>query len=728
MASETMSKKVSQRQKSRKRQPLEVLQGGSPKKVAIEQVSEFTLHPRHFSFPNTPSSLLQLPPSPVPPRRVPTPLKLPTQPSFHPKLTTAVKLSPLFPAASRRSVSMASRRLAFRPEAHIQTAPTLNRRVLDYELASDQDLASSQPISLIDLCTRPSYSRNKAKNLRVYHPDNAVDRTEIGLSTTIQGVDTLQPLSLRPGPSFPVQDGYEVSDDASHITPPSRFVSHGYSWQRDESGPDSIQDQAWQATLNDHHTQMNPLSYASRHETPQTRESSYISESPFLRKSDLLYSNRNTHAGDLVSATETAPVDTPHSNLYAQMLHQRECVPAASLQLYRDSFDRPHDKSPYETFRLKHRNNRTDLPEITSGLQYGAPTDNDYGHPEGYTTIRSEPTFTTTYPELLRGENRSYHDPQDVLARNSRLTSESGLSQQKQRVLKEEIFAILDNMHLGPEVDSKPALTPHSSETTEPEIDFDASDDAELMETRLNIATLLENELDQDDLEIGGDKPESQCSILNEELPVCQPEADLSDAAYEAPNASYFEDGKQTEQSDRKLEGDAKAIAARTTKPPPGFGGPDFKPPPGLSGPDFHSAPETSDFTKQTNSLQTRLREADAWFHTDGRGEKSLRRLAENIADNHVERNERLGGQPYLGRDRDCAKQTILAVGTAIINLHSYKSKEYQKHNDYFANFKDLSSHYYQSPRGGQRSYFDQPPVDPWRQHIEETALWCDID
>ncbi|KAL4872411.1 hypothetical protein BDV12DRAFT_143084 [Aspergillus spectabilis] len=708
MSSETMPKKIAQRQRTRKRQPLEVLQGGSPKKVAIEQ------HPP-ASFP---------PASPAPPCRVSTPLKIPTQLSLHPKLTSTVTFSPRLLAESRRSLSMASQRYTFRPETHVQTAPTLSRRVLDYELASEQDLASSQPVSLIQLCTKANYSRNnRARNPRVLHQNVADDMTDIAV--TVHSVDNQPQFSRRPVPSYSVTEGYGMTDDNGHLTSPPRFISRDYSWPREESRTQSAQEQTCQPALSDYHTQTNPLNYAN-HYPSQSRESSYISESPFLRKSDPSGPDRGTWPGDMTPVIQRAPVDATQSTAYAQKAHQKEYMSAAPLQLYRDSFDRPHDRSPYESYRLKHRNNRTDLPEITSGLQYGVPSIMDYGHSGGYTTIRSEPTFTSTYREPPRGENQTSHGSQEASTRTSTLISGTDLTQ---RVLKEEIYAILDNMHLNPVAESKTTSIPHGSDTTESE--SNASDVEELLEFRLNAAPLLSNKAIRDEIDAERREPASQCSDLGKELP----EAQLPKAQPEAkgmfsePSRSYFEGERHSEHDNGRCLADAETLAAKIIKPPPGLGGPDFKPPPGLSGPDFHGAPKTFASPANASSIQARLMNTDAWFHTDGRGEEALRRLIANIADNHVESNERLGRQLYSERDRTTVKQTILVIGAALANLHSYNPKERQGHKNYFADFKDVASHCYASPHGGQRSYFeDYPTVDPWKQDMEETAMMCDID
>ncbi|KAL5343462.1 hypothetical protein BJX70DRAFT_169801 [Aspergillus crustosus] len=723
MSSETMPKKLTQRQRTRKRQPLEVRQGGSPKKVAVEQVSEFLFPPQTALTPvQLPPASLP-PPSPVSTRRLPTPLKLPAQVSLHPKLAASLTRTPLLPVGSRRSLSTPSQRFTFRPKLHARTAPTLSHRAFDHELASEQDLPSSQPISLIQLCTRANYARNRTRNARVLHPTSADDMTDMEMSATAHDVDLQSKYPRRLVPSYTVA-GFEVGDDNEILTSPPRFTPQEYPWQRDVSHTQSAQEQIYQPPLSDYHAQTNPLNKASLYEPSHARERSYVSESPFLKTSNSSYLDGKTCLGQDTPVIHTNLMTTSEPTAYAQSIHPKEYMPAASLQLYRDSFDRPHDRSPYESIRLKHRNNRTDLPEITSGLQYGGPSDVGYGHSERYTTIRSEPTFATPHRAPLREEIQPSQKSHDACTRRPRLTSGTGLSQ---RDLKEDIFAILDNMHVGPLAEPRTMSIPHSSDTTDPE--SDSSDDDELLETGLNAASMLLNEVIRDDTDAERGEPAPQSFDLGQELTINHTQANPAGDALSEPGRSFFEGKKQPEHDHGRCVGDAETLAAKSIGPPPGVGGPGFKPPPGLSGPDFHSALGTSTSLWKADLVQKRLEEAATWFHTDSSREEPLRRLIANIAENHVEGNERLGKQLLSGHERTTVKQTILVIGAALANLNSYNPKERHGPKDYFADYKEVASHYCGSPHEVQRSYFDDvPAIDPWRQHIEETASWCDVD
>ncbi|KAL4785890.1 hypothetical protein BJX76DRAFT_150158 [Aspergillus varians] len=589
---------------------------------------------------------------------------------------------------------MATQRFTFRPESYPQTATALAHTASDYELASVRELASSQPVSLIQLCTKAGHSRNRAaRRARVSHSDSADGMTETLGVSSLHGVEKEGTFSRPPLPNYANTAEYGLSDEPRHPNPPSRIVSQEYA--------ENAQEQTWHPSLNDYHTQKNPLNYASHCNDSQSRESSYMSESPFLRKSDLWNlsrSERATEPADMTPVTNQSPMDMPQSNLYTQKAHQKEYMSASSLQLYRDSFDRPHDKSPYESFRLKHRNNRTDLPEITSGLQYGFPSNLDHGNSIGNTNIQSEPSLATHICERLsnseavahsRGAQKS-HLSQDASTLGSSLSNGTNISQ---RTLKEEIYAILDNMNIGSKTDPKSTRNSKAMEYGSTGVQDEAQPAQPL---RAGTSPLYGEISGNAEIVRGGSKSHGLDS--GERPARRQQEVNATDNLYMVETGqSNIELSMQAERGLRRTSGTSDMPPARIIRPPPGLSEPDIP----------------SRFKK----AEARLRDADNWFHQDARGEGQLRRYIASVAENFVDRSERLGGQAFSGKDRVFAKQTISVLGDAIANIHSYGPSSRKEQGQYFADFKPVASRYCESRE--QRSYFD----NTWGRCREATPL-----
>ncbi|KAL4739816.1 hypothetical protein BDV11DRAFT_204812 [Aspergillus similis] len=584
---------------------------------------------------------------------------------------------------------MAAQRYIIRSESYAQTVPAFARRTVDYELSDDQELASSQPVSLIQLC-RKSSSRNRAtRKTKALHSASADDLTEasrgISAHDDVDRHEHFPRLSL-PGYSSPAE--YGSDEESEKLTlPSSRLVSQGYPWQRDESHTEATQEQTWHPSLGDYHSQKNPLNYATSNNRFHSGETSYLSESPFLRKSEWDSSERGTGPADSASAARPFPLETPQPYHYSQKAPQKEHLPA-SLQIYRESFDRPHDRSPYESYRLNRRSNRTDLPEVTTSLQYGNPHDLAYEKTMGNITIRSAPNFATHARSRLSNSEaathsiatRKVHNSQEALAPGSRLSSGTSTSQ---RTLKEEIYAILDNMHVNSQTDPDLASTQIRESTQSPPA------------RALGVPQLLKAEAPglRSYLTSGDTRAEQRAITIRafdirKEPHRCQKAipADTSPSEYGQSNIESALETPNTSDASPKI----------------------IKPPPGLP------KPKISAWDKMSASTAARLRDAGCWFHQDVRGEEQLRQHIANTVEKCVDRTECLGGQTYLRQDRILTKQTISALGDVIANLHAYNSGEDQR--GYFANFASVASRFCDLPVSGQRSYFE----DPWERLMEQ--------
>ncbi|KAL2829386.1 hypothetical protein BJY01DRAFT_124663 [Aspergillus pseudoustus] len=614
---------------------------------------------------------------------------------------------------------MATQRVNYYHDGQPQFAPTYARQTLDYELASDQDLASSRPISLADLYTITNSSRNKAsKKLRGLFTAKA-GYMEYDAGDILDRFDPREPYSRHPS-----TQQYKLSNETGHLTPPPRFVSQEYPWQRHGTRTEVGQEQSWHPQLNDYQAQRNPLSLASYGNPSQSRNHSGMSESPFLRRTDqTLLDNEDW-------SVEAAPQTTQFDTTYSQKTQQfKGYIPTSSLQLYRDSFDRRQDKPPYEPLRLKHRNNRTDLPSITSGLQYGHHPESGFEQYTGNTTIRSEPTTVSAcrsrFPNIFESLESMKEtlsaakpledfEPPKVPATHSRLSSETGISQ---RTIKEEIYAILGNLSIGPNTGSQLTSSPQDSASTE--MASVSSDELQGPDDRQSpIPSEVKENSSLESGPVGDDVivPKEEVSAAeateeDEELPIPLSEADQQRLI------EYYENDFPRMAKQLPVSSCAHESSHGTIKPPPGLS---RRLSAGRTVP-FETSSWLPEINKQTHAddnreekcliplaAQARLLEVDEWFSTDNRGEGALRRHIANIADNYVESRERLNKQVFSERDNTTTKQLITTFGGVLANLLTYDPQEPKDPGRYFAKFSPVESRYYEPPMGGQRSYFDR--------------------
>ncbi|KAL4920922.1 hypothetical protein BDW62DRAFT_152360 [Aspergillus aurantiobrunneus] len=592
---------------------------------------------------------------------------------------------------------------SFRPESHAQTYPAVGRTTSDYELANDWELASSQPVSLIQLCTKPGHSRNtRTRRARAVHSNSVDDMAPTQGSPAFHRVDKCERFARLPLPSYSNPAEYGPGDEPGHTASPPRIVSQEYPWQQGGTHTENVQEQTWEQTLSNYHTQKNPLNYASNHTGSQSRQGSYMSESPFLKNPDswdIPCSERATGPASMTPVVKQSPIDASQSNHYTQAIPRKEYMTVSSLQLYRDSFDHPHDRSPYESFRLRHRNNRTDLPEINSGLQFGYAPDLEYGKSTGHMAIRSEPSFGIHSREQLSNsealkrsrEDRKTHKPQD--APSSRLSSGTSISQ---RTLKEEIYAILDNMNVGFKTDPKSTLTQNSegSEHNSP-----SALDQDPPAQPLRAAALPLYGTGSGDIETQRKGSESQSRNSGEELAERKHEVNPTETPDTKPGQSNIEPNIHADRGLERPSAISDAPLERIIKPPPGL-----------------SKPEISSLFRKK---EKRLLDAERWFHQHTHGQVSLHQQTVDFAENIVDKYERFGGKELPERDHIFAKQYLAVVGRVIANFRAYRPDSPTTQTGYFTNFEPVVSGCRDLPLDGQRSAID----DPWNRCMEGKAL-----
>lgn len=569
-------------------------------------------------------------------------------------------------------------RSSLRHESDPRTNPAFVSISSEYELASDHELASSQPVSLIQLCTKTGHSRNRAsRRARTLNLGSAEHMIGSHGILTHDGVDRHGRLPLTPLPDSSNPANYGLSDEARNLITHPRMISEEDRWLPDGSCTIIAREQPRHSSLSDHHTQPNPLNYSSHYSKSQARESDCTSVSPFLR---------NTGSWDptcLDGTTGIAYIVPGRQNPGPQ---RREYMPA-SLQIYKDNYDHPHDMSPYESFRLKHRNNRTDLPEINSGLQYGFPADAEHGRLTGNTTIRSEPPLGKHYRERLSNselgtaavEVQDSHNSEgsSSSAFGARLLSGTGLSQ---RTLKEKIYEILENINTEPKTDSKSLSTKDNAGT---EREPPRVHGEERLAPCLQATSLPSYGPSDNDTETRQMPTDSLGFGSGKGLVAYQDAFDATKISHMGLAPANIELGMQAaSEVERPLKSSPKMI-----KPPPGF----------------HDAGVPTFFKKGAE----RLREADRWFHQDTRGEPQLRQFISNVGENYVDKAERFGGQVSSEEERVFAKRTISIMGDLIASLETYKANDRKNAGQYFADFGPVESHYCE-PSSKQRSYFEE--------------------
>lgn len=572
---------------------------------------------------------------------------------------------------------MNTERFNLRPEGDPRTHPAFLSISSEYELASDHELASSQPVSLIQLCTKTGHSRNRAsRRARALNLESAEHLVGTHGVLAHGRVDRLERLPLTPVADYSNHASYGLSDEPRNLTTHPKIVPEEYQWLPDGNHTVIAREQLRHLSLSDHHTQSNPLNYSSRYSKSQARESGYTSESPFLKKSDSWDPSCLDRATCVILPGRQNPGP-----------QRREHMPA-SLQIYRDNYDRPHDRSPYESFRLKHRNNRTDLPEINSGLQYGFPADVEHGMPMRNTTIRSEPPLGKHYREGLSSsglgtpavkiQNSHKSEDSSSSAIGSRLSSGTDLFQ---RTLKEKIYAMLENINTEPKTGPKLWSTKDSAGT---ERGLPTVHGEERLAPRLQATSLPFYGPSDNDTETR-QRPTEFLDLGSGKGQIAyQDSFDATNISHIGPGPTNIELGMQ---ADSEVGRPSKTSPERIIKPPPGF----------------YDAGIPTFFRKGSE----RLREADRWFHQDTRGEPRLRQFISNVGENFVDKTERFEGQVFSEEDRIFAKRTISIMGDLIASLETYKANDRKIGRQHFADFGPVESHYCE-PSSKQCSYFEE--------------------
>lgn len=570
-----------------------------------------------------------------------------------------------------------------------------------HELDSFEHLASSQPISLSQLCAGASSRLRTGKSSKRSHIESHDDDDTKGTFSITDSRDASETKSLSRLSKIHHANSKECRLDRyeEDVLMPSRFYSET---QSEAFEPSNEQDSDTWYNRGDIHPHRNPLSYSCGYDSPFTHSASgpydAVSSSPFVK-------NTNSHnefgtwpaARSYQRLLSATPANSRLNNILAQ----------SSFSIYRESFDRPENQSPYESLYAQlSSHNQPDIRDVAVNMQ----------------TLSAEPhverkmtrmTYLSSHYDVLRehssdldimhagdqpstpgsspvtiSDQKYPHDKHS--ARRSEHTESPSPEEIRRRSVKDEVTAylraIVQNSHPNAsqmEVQSlsqetKTSLSEHSS----------AESITEEMASRGKYAG-TDNEVKHSS---------SGASWDNLETEDHTPATALKEAC-----VSLSQHGYLYEEIKEKMAKKAhKTKLSKTVRPPPGIPDPVVQNTP--MGPSY--------LGRNPIQVQERIDDATSWFSNDNRGNQQLRQQVADIAENYAQRIDRFNGNGAFP-DSATAKQISLLLGNVVINLHSYRSPDshdIMKQDGCFANFGRVKSRYCEPTLGGRCSYFDQDP------------------
>ncbi|KAL2812426.1 hypothetical protein BJX63DRAFT_396912, partial [Aspergillus granulosus] len=314
----------------------------------------------------------------------------------------------------------------------------------------------------------------------------------------------------------------------------------------------------------------------------------------------------------------------------------------------------------------------------------------------GNTTIRSEPRATTNHrarlPDILDSaetmrETLATHRPRDdfeppkVPATHPRLSSGTNISQ---RTIKEDIYATLDNLSLGPNSDCLLTSYPQDGESTET-VSVTIDEKQEPLNRRNPILLELEEhtrdelELEQgDSIEPKEDGLVAQAHGAEQDLTKRPCEVDKERLKIYGTDFPHFADQLPAPScSHKSTDG--------TIKFPQGlFRRSDTESPfPSVMSSTFLEVNKWSHISKCgqeqkpiPSPASARLLQVNKWFHTDNSGDGRFCQRIAHIAENYVESREHLNEQAFSEQDNITAKQLITIMGGVFANLSTYTPQD----------------------------------------------------
>ncbi|KAI9041165.1 uncharacterized protein KD926_007276 [Aspergillus affinis] len=577
------------------------------------------------------------------------------------------------------------------------------------ELGDFGELASSRPIALSQLYTKANSRTKSGRAVKAFMEQMASESKPeapslaTGLCET--GQDTYDT-------QFPV--AHRISNGKYSLAPcredpvPSRI----FSQERSYHSAEEIGEQEWQRRAEGHH-QQNPLNYAEdvgSYYLSRSQERSYVSESPFLKNNSHRLSEQD------VLSVEAHPI-AKESSLSAQQLRaashnvmsRSEHVPESSLHLYRASFDRPENQSPYGSVRLQRS-----AYESAGSCEAPSAEKSPQERYKDYAVIRSgtmptavpqEESLSDTYrcstefrPHKSTSRAQLPTRALASIASGTGLSGASALGLSEKDKANVEAARFLDKNTQIPLSRIKqtalpdPFVEPKESLPCETSGSRVQSDDLALLAAKLGeyasdshrkLSTDRRSHSEHGTLQSLCESTVTEVPLLRTITPI-EYTGDKLKKNYDQPHT-----GLQTTDTGKVLQ-----------------------PPPGLPKPTVnHFIAGELMYTENPILTGTRADETTAWFHTDPRGEEYLRQQVAVIAQNHAERIERL-----TGADGTTAKQMNLLLGNVIVNLHSHFSECNQNHSMNLPAFEGENTFDRATSFARRRSYFDRDPsVSYWR-------------
>ncbi|GES62803.1 hypothetical protein ATEIFO6365_0005058300 [Aspergillus terreus] len=546
-----------------------------------------------------------------------------------------------------------------------------------HELDSFEHLASSQPISLSQLCARASSRLRTGKSSKRSHIENHDEDDTKGTSSITD------------------------SRDASETKSLSRLskIHHANKTQSEAFEPSNEQDSDTWYNRGDIHPHRNPLSYSCGYDSPFTYSASgpydAVSSSPFIK-------NTTSHnefgtwpaARSYQRLLSASPANSRLNNILAE----------SSFSIYRESFDRPKNQSPYESLHAQRAShNHPDIRDVAANMQ----------------TLSAEPhverkmkrmTYLSSHHDVLRehssdldiGDQPSTPGSTPVTtsdqkhlhgkhsARGFEQTESPSPEDIRRRSVKDEVTAFLRAIVQNSHPNARQMEVQSLSQETKTSLSEQSSAEniTEEMPSRGKYAD-TDNEVKHSPSNASWDSPENE-----DHTPVSVSKED---------RVSFSQHGYLYEEIMEKM-----AKKAHESKP-----NKTVRPPPGIPDPVVQNTPMGPSYLgRNPIQVQERIGDAKYWFSNDNRGNQQLRQQVADIAENYAQRIDKFNGNGAFF-DSVTAKQMTLLLGNVVINLHSYyspDSHDLTKQDGCFANFGRVKSRYCEPNLGGRRSYFDQDP------------------
>ncbi|PKY06563.1 hypothetical protein P168DRAFT_114258 [Aspergillus campestris IBT 28561] len=575
-----------------------------------------------------------------------------------------------------------------------------------YELAGFDELASSQPVALSDLCirARPRYKGNRNRKPPLHEHEGTLDENNSAVGSF---TDSLSKPRSRLSALHQLKNGVcNLSGNQHEQRATAPLVYHGFAVQ--EARKDEIGEQESHESVSTCY-QRNPLSYSNiydgthsytlRHRYDSMSTSTLVTNKHY-RTSQMDQPADTPRTTNESASFGSAQVDSRHHN----MLSEKKYPQDSPLNLYRASFDHPSDRSPYESLRIQRV--QAYLRSVSSTLQQTVPENQyvDYRHvkqtsvqeaaasqnptEEDMVKVEAKPAsikLSLPYPSLpyIEQPNRE----ETLFEQSTNPTTPNPLKDQE-RCGSELTPAALLRMVQGPSSGNQQTYIP------DPFITYGDANRASYREGNdesMELAALV-------------------CGFT--ELKARPTPAHQTNRGNTVLKNSYervmLKELREGSSAIEKADGPGEEETFENGVLP----GSRCQPTPGASRPGpVDLGIGTWHLTKYTTMVESKRGNADTWFHIDGRGEEGLRQQIENISDRYAQVKQNLDGS-----DPTHAGQMTSLLGNAITNLYSYVAGDRREQAANFADFGNVRDCYCEPSLGGRRSYFERGPssTDLW--------------